>query len=202
MFNNLFRTADDAFINSAYLSELWAVKDLLRIKNEFPDSWNSFREKQLQDEVRHASSLLKVLKVHHGSYVDNHAYSMQERLYKKLINLSLSQSPGASAAVHNMTESRALWIYKTYKKFGKNSDYISCVNEIIEDEKDHFQCNASFLTKEDFFLEKCIKAIDKSLFKSILPNQYGNLLFLSHLFWDDYYKGAELTVSKSAISLF
>lgn len=202
MIANLFNTIEDAFINSAYLSELWAVKDLLRIKSEFPAAWNSFREEQLQDEIRHANLLLKVLKKNNGIHIDSLSYSMQERLYKKYINLTLSDSPGASAAVHNMTESRALWIYKTYKKFGKNPDYLSCVDEIVEDEKSHFQCNASLLTKEDFFLEKCIKGIDKSLFRSLLPERYGKFLFLSEKFWSDYYKGALFTSSTSSISLF
>jgi len=195
-----FLSLDDAFLNTAYLSELWAVRDLVRIKKEFADCWNEDREKQLNDEARHARLLLDQLKMRSSFVVHDISYSMQERLYRKYINLGATESASAAAVVHNMTESRALWIYRTYMKLGKVEAYKKCIAEIIEDEKTHFITNASEINPADNFLAASLRAIDKALFRTILPYKYGNLIFNSIDFWQEYYVDAARVSSNEIYS--
>jgi hypothetical protein len=191
----LFKTLDDAFLNTAYLSELWAVKDLVRIKKLFPKSWNADREQQLNDESNHARLLLNELKKNSKVIVEDLAFSMQERLYRKYINLSESNSISASGIVHNMTEARALWIYKTYLKVGTNQEYKNCILNIIEDEKRHFIYNTDCIDQQDGFLTASIRSVDKAIFRTILPMQFGRIIFNSEKFWNNYYEGAALIES-------
>lgn len=185
-----FKSNDDAFINSAYLSELWAIKDLVRIRDLHPSQWSSDKDIQLRDEVRHARLLRDQIKKNSDVFIDDIRYSMQERLYRKYINLNLTQTVSAAAAVHNMTESRAVWIYKTYMKVGHNNEYKDCVSKIVMDEKQHFIVNSNSINPLDNFLTSALLSTDKLLFRKVLPSTYGAIIFQSHSFWKDYYSEA------------
>jgi hypothetical protein len=196
-----FNTPDDAFLNSAYLSELWAVKDLIRIKNLFPKNWSTDREQQLNDEVRHARLLLNELKKNSKVIVEDLAFSMQEKIYRKYINLSSYNTMSSSGIVHNMTEARALWIYKTYLKVGNNQEYKDCIVGIIEDEKKHFIYNTDVIDQQDSFFKTAINSIDKAIFRTILPMQFGRVIFNSDNFWKKYYTDMPLIEINRKISL-
>ncbi|MFP5520669.1 MAG: hypothetical protein ACLGGX_12250 [Bdellovibrionia bacterium] len=181
-----FKDLDSAFINSAYLSELWAVQDLLRFKQDHPLEWSSEREKQLQDEVKHAASLLDCLRKQRVEVEMDVSYSMQERLYSKYINLSLARTPEEHAILHEMTEGRAVWIYKTYLKLRPDSPYKGALLQILEDEKNHFHLDNLSSAGSDF-LFKSLKAIDRMLFREVLPQKYGRKIFENQNFWEWYY---------------
>ena len=184
------KNSDDAFINSAYLSELWASMDLLRCKKS-GYNWSDEREVQLQDEIRHSNILLNSLKSQTKVLVKNLNYSMQERLYKQRVNLSQSANIGEVSHVHDVTERRAVWIYKTYLKMGNNPIYKVAVTEILADEKNHFAVNKKEAHPIRSLYAEHVRNIDYSIFKNILPAKYGQQLFSSQNFWVDYYSGAK-----------
>jgi hypothetical protein len=177
-----------AFLNSGYLSELWAVQDLLKVKNAHPDQWTNKREIQLQDEVRHARILLDQLKKAQSPIVCDLKFSMQERLYKPFVDLSKTQTIEESAAVHDLTERRATWIYKTFLRLSQNQEFIAVCKQIMNDEKNHFEVNASVQCSP--VLRSSLNGIDRFLFRKHLPEKYGRIMLLSQKFWSDYYDGA------------
>lgn len=188
MRKNHFQSLDAAFLNSAYLSELWAVQDLIRIKKKFSSQWTDGKEKQLNDETRHARLLLNLLHETGSAVVYSLKYSMQERLYRPYLDLSTASTLSESSIVHNMTESRALWIYKTYLKIRPESSFKNTIESIIEDEKGHFECNDFLIEESDLFLKKTLQAVDKLIFREVLPNTYGRLVYQNLQFWENYYK--------------
>ncbi len=187
--NELFTSIDEAFINSAYLSELWAVQDLLKLKNNYKLFWNAGREKQLQDEINHARILLDALKISSKTVITDLAYSMQERLYRKHFNLSLCHSVEQHALIHDMTESRAIWIYKTYMKINPNSKYNNIFRQILNDEQNHFNIDDS-INQNSEFTKASLKAVDRLIFRAYLPEKYGARIFENEEFWNWYYLGA------------
>ena len=188
----LHKTKDDALINSAYLSELWAVQDLSRMKKLHWDLWSPERETQLQDEVRHANMLLNVLKKKQAVVVKDLAYSMQERLYAHVVRLNSTHNMSEASLVHNMTERRAVWIYKTYQKVGQDPDYKEVVAEIYQDEKNHFAVNDHDIGSASLnhFLAENVKRADRFLFRKYLPEKFGSIIFNSEDFWNYYYQEA------------
>lgn len=186
---------DDALMNSAYLSELWAVNDLIKLKNAFPLLWQDENETQLQDEIRHASLILNELKKSGAVIVKDLKYSMQERLYKRFIDLSKTHTFSDTLAVHSMTEHRAVWIYKTYQRLGENQNYKQMAQLIKNDEARHFEIiNRSFQrTSNEDFLSYTLGQIDSFLFNEFLIERYGRLLFSSSSFWNDYYQDADFS---------
>lgn len=185
----LHKSFDDALMNSAYLSELWAVNDLLRLKDLCPDQWAAENESQLQDEIRHATLILNELKANDAFVVKDLKFSMQEKLYKPFINLSKAVNFSEVLTVHNMTEHRAVWIYKTYQRFGKNPAYKNLAEKIKNEETGHFQITSNKAKNEliGSILEHSLKALDSLIFDIQLPQKYGKLLFSSEAFWHDYY---------------
>jgi hypothetical protein len=190
----IHKNKDDALINSAYLSELWAVNDLIRLKNLYPDTWTPERETQLQDEVRHANMLLNTMRSKNSVIVKELAYSMQARLYGQFIDLGKTQSLIEAAQVHDMTERRAVWIYRTYRRVGRDKDYKNVANDICIDEQTHFDINKDQITKEhaDSAFADAIVKIDSFLFNKYLPDKYGPIVFASEDFWSYYYAGAKI----------
>lgn len=186
----IHKTLDDAFINSAYLSELWASIDLIRCKKA-GHAWSPEREIQLQDEVRHANALLNVLKSQTGILVKDLQFSMQEKLFKDKVNLSETNSIGDVSLVHDITERRAVWIYKTYLKMATNPVYKSVITEILADEKNHFAVNKKEAHPDHTPYSKKVKKTDFLIFKEYLPSKYGQKLFSSSRFWEDYFNGAK-----------
>lgn len=189
----IHKNKDDALINSAYLSELWAVNDLLRLRSLFPESWTPERETQLQDEVRHANMLLNALKSKEAVIIKDLAYSMQAKLYGMFVDLGKTKSLVEAAQVHDMTERRAVWIYRTYRRVGKDKDYKTVANDICIDEQNHFDINSDQISQEDAgsaFADSIVK-IDQFLFSKYLPEKYGSIVFASDDFWNFYYDGAK-----------
>ena len=193
-------TCELAFANSAYLSELWAVKDLVRIKNADTASWSKEKEGQLQDEVRHARLLLGHLKQSGSPVVLDVEYSMQDRLYKPYVDLSKSATAAEAAVVHDLTEHRATWIYKTYIRNGRDANLIAICEQILKDEKQHFAVNAGARTSD--LLRDALKGIDREIFRSELPNRYGRVMLFSEEFWVDYYQGARAEADAALIASF
>lgn len=186
----------NCFINSAYLSELWAVSDLVRFKNNFPLYWNSGREKQLQDEVVHANLLLKALKNATDLIVVDTQFSMQERLYKKYFNLQSASSPEEHCIIHEMNESRAKWIYQTYLRRNDSSPYASILRKILKDEETHFNIDQTAMSASRFS-KNGLTAIDRLLFRAYLPSKFGNQIFDNSDFWPWYFKNADfISISK------
>jgi len=181
-----FKKIEFAFLNSAYLSELWAVNDLLRFKKEYPNCWGLDRESQLIDEIKHANLLLNYLKDNNSFIIKDTKYSMQERLYRRFFNLGQTENMKEFSTVHEMSEERAVWIYKTFLKINPESPAKSIINEILMDEKNHFKINDIVKTDTTFFL-KGPAAVDKLLFRGYLPEKYGHQLFYNESFWVNYY---------------
>jgi rubrerythrin len=202
----IHKNFDDALMNSAYLSELWAVNDLLRLKLSFPEFWSSENEKQLQDEIRHAGMILNELKKNKSLVVKSTQFSMQERIYKKFFDLSKTDKFADTLAVHSMTEHRAVWIYKTYRKLGLNPSYRKLAEVIKNDEKGHFDIIENSIATLDHspFLFYALSRIDSYIFNVFLVEKYGRLLFTSKQFWTDYYEGADQTTEayKDSANLF
>ncbi len=190
----IHKNNDDALINSAYLSELWAVNDLLRIKNMFPHAWSNERETQLQDEVRHANLLLTIMRSKDVPVIKDLNYSMQSRLYKPLIDLGKTATLSEAAIVHEMTERRAVWIYKTYRRVGIDKDYKNVALGICNDEEAHFNINQDQMNPSDLngALADAVFKIDKFLFNEYLPSKFGRIVFSSNDFWSYYYEGANV----------
>ena len=182
-------SSHEAFINSAYLSELWAVKDLLKFKQNHPEVWSPAREDQLQDEVVHARSLLNLLKDLQSPIVSDLSFSMQERLYKKYFDLNLCERPEDHCLIHQVTERRAFWIYKTYLRNHPNSPYAATFERILRDEANHFEVD-DIANKSSPFFKEGIKGTDRILFRGLLPQKYGSKIFESTAFWSWYYEGA------------
>ncbi len=189
----IHKNKDDALINSAYLSELWAVNDLLRLKNLYPAAWSPEREVQLQDEIRHANMLLHALRSKDSIIVKDLAFSMQAKLYGMFIDLGKTKSLIEAAQVHDMTERRAVWIYRTYRRVGTDRDYKKVANDICIDEQNHFDINSDQIGEEDansVFADSIVK-IDQFLFSKYLPEKFGSIVFASDDFWNFYYDGAK-----------
>ncbi len=186
---NTFPSLDVAFINSAYLSELWAVHDLLKMKKMHASNWTKSRENQLQDEIKHANILLNALKESKVEIVYDLSFSMQERLYKKYIDLSCSTKICEFSIVHEMTESRALWIYKTFLRINPQTKYKSLLLGIIDDEKNHFNLDPE-ISHNDQFSKNAYFSIDKIIFRKLLPQKYGNKIFFNENFWTWYYSNS------------
>lgn len=183
-----FANCEQAFANSAYLSELWAVRDLRRQKVQFSASWNAQRENQLQDEARHARRFLDYLQKTSSPVVSDLSYSMQVRLYGPYVDLSATESVESAAAVHDLTEHRATWIYKTYLKHGRDLELKVICEEILEDEKTHFAINKGLSPSRD--LQQHLASIDRKIFREELPRKFGRIMLFSEEFWKDYFQGA------------
>ena len=179
-----------AFANSAYLSELWAVRDLVRIK-KLSNDWTDANEEQLQDEVRHARRLLDFLKGRTRHFVADLAYSMQERLYRPHIDLACSANLAEACTVHDVTERRAAWIYKTFLRVGSDQTLKEISREILDDEKRHAGLTSSYVT--DLALFGRLKDVDRKLFRKEIPVRFGPVLIHSDAFWTYYFEGSKQT---------
>lgn len=188
-----------AFANSAYLSELWAVRDLVRVKRLSTD-WMAANEEQLQDEVRHARRLLDFLKERTRYFVADLSYSMQERLYRSHIDLASSATLAEACTVHDVTERRAAWIYKTFLRVGDDQALKQISREILDDEKRHAGLTASYIVDRELFGR--LRTADRKLFRKEIPIQFGSILIHSAAFWTYYFEGAQMAQAKSVEAEF
>ena len=180
-----------AFANSAYLSELWAIRDLARVRALDPLRWGPQLDEQLRDEVRHARMLLEFLKSSSTEIVVDLNYSMQERLYRQYVDLGTSKTVGEVCAVHDVTEWRAAWIYRTFLKTGESAQLKQISSEILEDEKRHASMTGEVISSgEASLLTSALRGIDRRLFRRDIPERFGRQLLHSSSFWSFYFEGA------------
>lgn len=177
-----------SFANSAYLSELWAVRDLVRIRDAFPDFWTAAKDSQLRDEVRHARLLFDFIKSGRCGVIMDLKFSMQIRLYMPYVDLSLSSTVEEATEVHDLTERRAAWIYRTYLRHGRSEPLKRICREILADEMQHSAINS--VTRGSPLLRAALQGTDRNIFRSDLPARYGRIMLFSNVFWSDYFAGA------------
>jgi len=188
--NNL---CDHYWAESAYLSEWWAVWNL----ECSAAHWNLGDEfdSQLEDEVRHVRMFADAMaaeghkprfmwKTSEGYPVN----SMQEVIYGGVCGLDLRRLTMHNVEmfkqVHEVTERRAIWIYKTYITGGNVERYKDVCREIIEDERGHIHPRPK---SDNLVLNNLIK-MDKWAFLKFLPKHYNGMQLLQCLdFWNDYY---------------
>lgn len=181
----------DALINSAYLSEQWAVRHILVMKERYPEKWTNGLDLQLEDELRHSRIIKAVLTKHSPVVVDNLKFSMQENLYKGVCGLRPqfdihATSFEAFTDLMWIMERRALWIYFVYNRIGSNPDYKKVFKSIIEDEKTHVHEKPQ---PSPYF--NIVSKADNYLFTNFIPQTWTQNSFTNEGFWDWYYSGYE-----------
>lgn len=175
---------DHYFINSAYLSELWAAHDLQAKLN-----WgfrSSNLTQQIDDELRHAEMLKKAMQTQGFEPIHDTKFAMQNVIYKKICALELSEtfsSEQVFLGVHEIMEKRALWNYRTYIIGGNNNTYKKILAQIIKEEKAHFRN----IDLSNPILES-INKLDYWVYRSYIAKKYNNVDLLRCLdFWKDYF---------------
>lgn len=181
---------DNQFMESAYLSELWASYDIKnKIKQFGQQALDAGFQKQYEDELRHAQMIKSVMIIECGyNYkFSDVTFAMQIVIYHRLCGLDLSAISGGSfemfKQVHEITERRAIWIYKTYMWGGNNERYKTVLKQIMKEEEDHFR-RENFSNK----VIESVKIMDKWAYQKYLPKYYNGMNLLKcKQFWDDYY---------------
>lgn len=195
-------SCETAFANSAYLSELWAIRDLARIRALCPENWGPRFDDQLRDEVRHARMLLDFLKATTSEIVVDLGFSMQERIYKQYVDLGASKSVREVCAVHDVTEWRAAWIYRTFIKNGANETLKQISREILEDEKRHAVITGEGMSGGAELLTSALRGIDRKIFRKDVPDRFGRHLIHNDKFWNFYFESAPRVPTKAKSSSF
>ena len=180
--------AEHYYMHSGYVSELWAARDLESKRNQFD---LDFLPAQISDEYRHAELLLKALKTSGAPdfllKCEDTQYGLQKVIYNNVCMLDLAATGGSVSrfrAVHEMTEKRALRIYRTFLRGANSASYREAARQILEDEKGHLH---NYHT--DDVVMGHFTALDKWAFCDYLPRKYGiNLLDPSNRFWQAYYR--------------
>lgn len=175
---------DNQLIESAYLSELWAVNNIKRHETKYGSIDLAM---QLDDEERHAAILLEALRAEGYEPLHDTAYSMQEVIYRNWLGLDLDRFTDIDRAhfcfAHEVTERRAIWIYRTYIRGGQNSRFKEICAQIIDDERGHI--HAMEPTNES--MENLMRK-DRLIFRKYIPGEYGSMNLLeTPQFWSDYY---------------
>lgn len=175
---------DHYFINSAYLSELWAAHDL-KAKAEFGFKSSNLAQ-QIDDEFRHAEMLKKAMISHGFEPIHDLKFAMQNVIYKKICALDLSETYSNEQiflGVHEITEKRALWNYKTYIRGGNNNMYKKILTQIIKEEQAHFRK----IDLTNPVLES-IHNLDYWVHRTYIGGKYNNFDLLRCLdFWKNYF---------------
>lgn len=175
---------DNQLMESAYLSELWAVENIERHIAKY-DSLEL--RLQLDDEKRHAEILLEALRAEGHEPRHDTAYSMQEVIYKNWQGLRVGAFTDIDqrhfAFAHEVTERRAIWIYRTYIRGGNVDRYKGICEQIIDDERGHLhEMTPTSTAMED------LARLDRAIFRRYIPGAYGSMdLLRCGEFWDDYY---------------
>ena len=193
---------DHYWATSALLSEWWAVINIEHMSREY-DIYDEMYS-QLCDEVRHMTILREAMEAENyvppftqqyvytplGTRLDHMTpkYSMQEVIYHSVCGINLAQltchGVDMFKEVHEVTERRAVWIYKTYIKGGKVERYKDVCRQIIEDEKGHIHKRP----RTDNPVMKNLHDLDRWVFLKHLPAHYNGMQLLEcPEFWDDYY---------------
>ena len=195
----MINICDHWWAESAYLSEWWAVWNLQMMAVH----WNlgSEFDSQIEDEIRHAQMFKDAMAAedHYPRTMWKNSegypiYAMQEVIYRNVCGLDLNQLTKHNVdmfkQVHELTERRAIWIYKTYLKGGMVERYKDVCREIIKDEKGHIHPRP----KSDNLILNNLIAVDRWAFLKFLPKHYNGMqLLLCTGFWNDYYAGELVT---------
>jgi hypothetical protein len=174
---------DHSLIESAYLSELWAVQDIGEKLKLFP---SRALEKQLAEERFHVELLGNCLAAEGHLPRQETRWSMQEVIYRKVCLIDL----GATAAsevlfrgVHEITERRAIWIYRTYLLGGTVERYKKALRRILHDERGHIHRD---YPANDVL--RHVRRMDQWVFRIHLFRHYNRMNLLQcPRFWADYY---------------
>jgi hypothetical protein len=172
------------FINSAYLSELWAFENLkqMYVNKKFVDEETY---QQMIDEERHARMLRNILIQHNFNPIDELKFAMQEVLYKKVCHVDYSiyeHEKSEFSGMHTIMEKRAIWNYKTFLLGSKNDELKKVVRLIIKDEKQHIRK----VPKSKNLME--LEKQDRWLYRNYLYLKYNKMNLLQCLeFWEKYF---------------
>jgi hypothetical protein len=175
------------FLNSAYLSELWAAIELEKSLNFGFSIETKLIESQIQDEYRHAKMIKRLLQENGFDVNEDLRFSMQQSLH---LNLSLfpefnNSNPELIWGFHEIMERRAVWNYKTSLRLGFSEKFVPVLKKIIEDEKSHL--GRHLVNWKNPTLTQWVTS-EKDLFRRRIPKAYG---LFDHLhnpkFWSDYY---------------
>ncbi len=173
------------FINSAYLSELWAAQDLEEKRNYFHQASLNI-DKQIEDEYRHALMLKKGMTYLGYEPIEDVKFAMQNVIFKSVCNIDLKNSyssPELFLITHEVMERRALWNYRTYRLGGTIDYYKDILNKIIEDEKGHVR-NLVVTHPQGLLIQKA----DRWAHRQHLAKHYNKMNLLeSSDFWNDYF---------------
>lgn len=179
---------DHYFINTAYLSELWAAQDIeekigagLISKKEAQD--------QVDDEFRHAEMLRKMMLRFGFKPCDDVAYAMQNILYKSICELDLKKVEGDVLyfwGIHEVMETRAIWNYKSYTRGGRLEEYKKVLRIIVQDERSHFKS-----VDLSYPATKKVYDADRWLHRVYLYEKYNKMnLIQCPNFWTRYFSDA------------
>jgi rubrerythrin len=193
---------DHYWATSALLSEWWALLNLDHMAKEYK-IYDELYD-QIADEARHMTLLRGAMEAEgyeppftqqyvytpQGTRLEHMVpmYAMQEVIYHSVCGIDLTQltchGVDMFKEVHEVTERRAVWIYKTYIKGGQIERYKDVCREIIEDERGHIHKRPN--TKNPVM--KNLHELDRWVFLKHLPRHYNGMQLLECAeFWDDYY---------------
>lgn len=178
---------DHLLINVAFVSELWAARDLeQKVAAGFaPKSLQS----QADDEYRHALLLAKCMKVNGFAPIEDLTLAIQEMLYKKVCLLDLAhsfQDYEVFTGIHQILERRAVWVYRTYCNGGRIDSYKKLLRQLIREERPHIHQR----WRPEHPVVKNIALMDRWLHREFLPKQYGAFDSINNRrYWTEYYAG-------------
>ena len=179
------RDSEHKFINSAFLSELWAAHDLEEKKSYFkiPDV---LIDQQIEDEYRHAKMLRKSIENYGIKPILDTKYAMQNIIYKSVCGLNLKNTYSSMDlfwSMHEIMEKRAIWNYKTFNLGGKSATYKSILKNILLDEKNHLKKKEISNPKSEH-----ISKLDRWVHRIHFFKFYNRMNLLdSPKFWEDYF---------------
>ena len=171
-------------MNAVCLSELWAFQDLSNFKKAYPNLWGRQLEDQLADEFRHYRMCFGALKDEAFEPQTDLSFSMQEKLYAPFFNLRPVESLQDLASLHSVFERRAVWVFKTYQKVGRNEKFKKIFKAILKDEADH---NHQLRALGPEQVNNALRLVDQNIWRKLLPAKFGPKIFSSVDLWRWYY---------------
>ncbi len=177
------------FLNSAYLSELWAARDLESFLAFCPKEMASQVENQIEDEYRHSAQIKRSILNAGFPVEEDLTLSMQKNLHFRfgiVPEKSYLQDHALLVGFHELMERRAVWNYRTALRTGMDKQFHSLLKQILQDEKSHidgFSANWAHPTLQLW------KNQEYEFFRTRLPRAYGLGDHVHNTnFWDHYFK--------------
>ena len=175
-------TADDFFMNHAFVSELWLF-------NALKQNWSHKEEwrKQMLDEKKHCAMTRGALKKNVSTIDYNLDASVEKAMYEGIgkIDVDNITDEDEFSALAYVVERRAILLYKRYLKYGSNDYYKKILSKIIADEEDHKDTH----TNDNPYMKK-YKVLDSKIWKAIraaYPD--GDHYYDNIQFWKDVFTG-------------